>query len=498
MIEPLRPNLGRLGALSLAGLVLLGLATTYWNLVRAEDLTSRADNPRHALQERRTARGRIFDRHGVVLAETRPGDRADGDGSPPAPERVYRLPASAPVTGYQTWRYGAGGSPGVTYGVGGAEAAYDAILRGDLGPSPAEVFVDDLLHRPRAGRDVTLTLSASLQGTADRFLSGREGAAVVVEIASGAVLAMASRPTFDPARLDDLSDPGTADAEPGPGPVDLLNRASQGLFTPGSVWKVITLAAALDAGQTKLGDVVADGDAEESFNGFKVRCNNNPPGLDRFDLAHAFAYSCNLTFARLAVGLGSDRMRRYADAFGLTEAPPFALPTVAGRFSPAEALDDAELASAGFGQGRLQVTPLFMALVAAAAGGDGALPRPVLLAAADGLAALHLERRGVWRRPISPATALDLRRAMVTSTTDGWARTAASGRSITLGGKTGTAEVGPGRTPHSWFIGFAPADRPRVAVAVLIANGGDGASVAAPIGGLLLEEGLAEVGSEGR
>jgi penicillin-binding protein A len=486
MNDPTAQYIRRLAALSAGFLGVLMAATFYWGFVRADALAARPDNPRRSVADRRIARGRILDRRGTVLAET----RFDGQG---APHRLYHVPSAAPVVGFQTWRYGAGGQPRATYGAGGAEAAYDSALRGDLGQSLRQLVTGQLLHRTQPGHDVMLTLDADLQAYAAGLLGDRSGAIVVLDTGTGAVRAMVSQPTFDPAQLDggqtDLNDPRRP----------LLNRATQGLYAPGSSWKTVTLAGALEAGLTRLGDEVNDGDAVGYFGGFGVRCNNNPPGVNRFDIAHAFAYSCNLTFARLADQLGADRYRALAQRFGLDgPPPPFPLPVARSVLGLDDRLDPAELASAGFGQGQLLVTPLAMALVAAAVARDGTMPVPYLLADVPGVAHREIaDATGVWRRATRPDVAGQVREAMVTSVRDGWARSAVAGLDLTAGGKTGTAQLGPGQAPHSWFIGFAPADEPQVAVAVLVENGGEGAATAAPIGGRVLRRALQLHGKDG-
>jgi peptidoglycan glycosyltransferase len=478
MNDPIGRHIVRLAGLITGLFLLLAGATFYWGFLRADALAARPDNPRRSAFDRRIARGRILDRHGAVLAET----RFDEDGEP---ERVYHEPSAAPAVGFQTWRYGAGGSTRSTYGAGGAEAAYDVALRGDLGLSLRQLLAGQLLHRPQTGHDVVLTLDGELQRYGAELLGDREGAVVVLDVPTGAVRALVSEPTFDPASLD----AGKLDPEDPRRP--LLNRATQGLYPPGSIWKTVTLAGALAAGLASPSDMFDDGDAVEYFAGFPVRCNNNPEGVTRFDLAHAFGYSCNLTFARLGNKLGSSRYRQLAKDFGLGEIPPFPLPISRGSLSSHDELPTAELVSAAFGQGELSVTPLHMALVAAAAARDGTMPVPYLLEDVPGVDHRSLaDGRGVWRRAMAPDVAREVRDIMVTSVEDGWARSAVAGLGITAGGKTGTAQLGEGVSPHSWFIGFAPADDPQVAVAVLVANGGEGAAVAAPIGGRILQRAL--------
>lgn len=475
----------RAGILRLAGALLtaygiLVAGTAYWGVVRADELAGRPDNPRRYAEDRRIRRGRILDRAERPLAFT---DLSGDD-----PERRYPVPAAAPVVGFQTWRYGAGGLAGASYGAGGAEAAYDSALRGDVGRPAREVLASHLLARPRVGSDIVLTIDAELQVEAYEALGDREGAVVVVDVADGAVRALVSRPTFDPDSLD--RDPALAsDADRRP----LFNRATFGLYPPGSTWKTVTLAAALAEGVASPSDRFADGETVEYFDGFPVRCDNNPDGITEFDLAHAYAYSCNVTFARLGVALGRDRFAEWSARFGLGGAPPFPLGAAETSLSQDDAIEAPELASAAFGQGEVLVTPLQMALVAAAVAGDGALPTPYLLADVPGVRWRRIaDERGDWRRAMSGSTAAEVRRIMVASVRDGWAGSAMIGRAadFDMGGKTGTAEV-PGGAPHAWFIGFAPAERPLVAVAVLVVNGGDGARVAAPIAGRVLERAVA-------
>ncbi len=455
--------------------VLIG-ATLYWGVVRADELAGRADNPRRYAEDRRIRRGAILDRSGRVLART----EFDGED----PTRRYPFPSTAPVVGFQTWRYGAGAVVGASYGAGGAEAAYDDALRGDVGRPIREVIAGRILARPHVGNDIVLTLDAELQSEAFDALGPREGAVVVVDVEDGAVRALVSRPTFDPTALDlDQTDSSDLDLQP------LFNRATHGLYPPGSTWKMVTLAAALAEGEAHTADIFDDGDAVEYFEGFPVACDNNPEGVTQFDLAHAFAYSCNVTFARLGVALGRERFEEWGERFGLGDAPPFPLGVADASISQDSSIDLPELASAAFGQGEVLVTPLHMALVAAAAAGDGNLPTPYLLDDVPGVRWRRIaDERGTWRKAMSASTAEEVRRIMVTSVLDGWARTALFGRSegFTMGGKTGTAEA-PGGAPHAWFIGFAPAEQPVVAIAVLVVNGGEGGAVAAPIAGHVLE-----------
>ncbi len=456
--------------------VLLLLTLGYWGVVRAPRLLQRGDNARWQAFERRIARGRILDRRGQVLAET-------VTEQPELATRRYPHPSAVHVVGYQAWRYGAGLS--ASYGSAGAEGAYDAALRGDLGLGLRGMAAARILHRPQRGHDLLLTIDADLQDLAAAQLADREGAVVLLDVSDGAVLAMASLPVFDPAVLD--QSPPDPDDPRSP----LLNRATQGRYPPGSIFKAVTLAAALEEGLAGLDDRVTDGDRAEWLGGLEVACGNNPPGVLAFSLEQAFGWSCNLTFARLGLQLGSERWARHALAFGIADAPPFPLPVAAGSVGTDEAPSGVELAGASFGQGRLLVTPLHMALLAAAVAGDGMLPKPYLLADVPGVNWRRLaDDQGGWRRALSPGGAEQLRRAMVWAAAEGWARPAQDAAGLALGGKTGTAQLDGNQEPHAWFIGFAPAERPRVAVAVLLVNGGEGSREAAPVGGRMLAAAL--------
>ncbi len=325
-----RAVLGLARVLLLAHALLL-LALGYWGVVRAPWLLQRGDNARWQAFERGIARGRILDRQGRVLAET-VTDASD------LPLRRYPHPSAAHVVGYQAWRYGSGQSS--SYGSAGAEGAYDAALRGDLGLGLRGLAAARVLHRPQLGHDLRLTIDAELQDLAAAELAGREGVVVLLDVDDGAVLTMASLPAFDPATLD------SAPPDPADPRSPLLNRATQGLYPPGSVFKVVTLAGALEEGLAGLDERVDDGDRSERLEGVEVACGNNPPGVVSFSLEQAFGWSCNLTFARLGAALGTERWARHALAFGIADAPPFPLPAVAGSLGPDDAPSGAELVEA--------------------------------------------------------------------------------------------------------------------------------------------------------
>ena len=460
-------NISRIAAIMLTAFALLSLGMTYWTVVRGSELLDLPNNARTVEFERQIQRGRILDRSGQVLADTRMTDQG--------PQRVYPYPQLAPVLGYFSLRYG----------VGGIEAAFNDALRAYATSESLEAMRYRLFHERPVGYDVVLTLDLRLQQEADRQLGNRRGSIVLMDT-DGAILAMASHPGYDPARLDETFPQLSADPA-----APLVNRATQGVYPPGSTWKTETLAAALDAGVTRPDRVFNDGAETLVVNGFPIRCNNNPPGVNQFDLGHAFGYSCNLTFARLALELGEPRYTEYAKRFRADDTVPLEIPVARSQIANTDLTNPVLLASTGFGQGELQLTPLAMTMIGVTVARDGTLPRPHLLQEVRTPNGQRVQgpQTGVLATVVQPETARQVRQIMEVAVTDGYA-SGAKIPGVRVGGKTGTAETGPGTAPHAWFLGVAPIDQPRYVVVVMIENGGEGSQVAAPLAGRLLAAAL--------
>jgi peptidoglycan glycosyltransferase len=462
--------------------LLLSLALPYWQVLRGPELLARVDNPRLVEEERRIVRGRILSRDGMELARSQVDDKG-------YVKRLYPYPALAPVVGYASARYG----------TGGIEAAANAALRGQEGATLADTLRRQLLHEPTIGNDVVLTIDSRLQKVADEALGQASGAVVVLDPRNGEVLAMASHPYFDPNHLEADWDSLRADPTS-----PLLNRATQGLYAPGSTFKTVTLAAALDRGldtTTVFTYTLHPPDAQHHgwwhVNEFNILCQNHPTNNSPFDLASAYAWSCNIAFAEIGLRLGHNDYVEYARRFGLGSPLPLEIPVEPSLlFHTPDYFTGGErfyaLASTAFGQGELAVTPLQMALIAATVANDGVAMTPHLVSkvrTADGVV-LRTTAPRPWRTAVGRQAALTTKSIMVNSVDSGWARVAAI-KGVQVGGKTGTAETGDSRQPpHSWFIGFAPADNPRFAIAVLKEFAGYGSEEAAPVGKKVLEAAL--------
>jgi penicillin-binding protein A len=420
-------------------------------------------------------RGAIYDRDGVALART-----VFTDG---VARRAYPEPATAEITGYF--------SP-LLYGSSGLEASWDDELAGRTGGNPFTRALESLRGLPRQGIDLRLTLDTDLQRQAHDALGDRTGAAVLLDIETGAVLALASSPSFDANALVVVTE---ADRDPAQAAfaaltsdprAPLVQRATSGLYPPGSTFKTITAAAAIDNGLARP-DTIYEDAGELTIEGHTLVEQNRPNDQQTlWSLTESLAWSLNVVFAQVGLQLGGDTLTEAARGWGWESDIPFDLPVESSRVSVTpEFLDDpVAVAETAFGQGELLATPLQMALVAAGIANDGEIMRPHLVASLvepEG-ETVRETRPSQWRRGTGSAAAAQTAAMMVYAVENGALGTAFV-PGYTIGGKTGTAETGSG-DPHAWFIGFIglPGEEPRYAVAVVLEAGGGGGQVALPIG----------------
>jgi peptidoglycan glycosyltransferase len=477
-------NIRRIGIALLAGFLLIAVALPYWQIIKADDLTGDPTYNRYRLSEvaKATQRGRILDRNGIVLVSNDPNDPS---------KRVYAKPWLVSVTGYHS----------AIYGDTGVEGAAGGLLTGQTGLDETTALIDNMLHRPVIGADVVLTIDSQLQDVAEQAMGASNGAVVALDPKTGEILAMVSHPYADPnqieANWDTIKDNPNA---------PLLNRATQGLYVPGSAFETVTLAAALDTGLTEPSEVFdfpiqTDQNGQPSptldVDGYDVFCAN-PGGASSGDihlgLADAYAGSCNAAFAQLGLRLGSQRLGDYARRFGLESELPIDIPSLASKLtiSPNATFNPISLAATAFGQGQLQVTPLQLAETAATVADGGVAPKLyVEKQVQNGATTQQIGQAGDWHPVVSAATAQQVLEMMVQSVQTGTASSAKID-GVSVAGKVGTAEVNTGETPHAVFIGFAPADNPAIAVAVVMENAGGGGAEAAPVAKKVLEAALAK------
>ncbi|NLE74416.1 MAG: cell division protein FtsI [Actinobacteria bacterium] len=438
----------------------------YVQVFAAPRLNTDPSNTRAIEEQMRVERGLILSRDGVELARN-------------VKEGMYFLRSypqeglAEPWLGYNSLRYGRAG----------VERVYNTELAGEMDALRIRNLLDIITGKPKRGADVVLSLDWEIQRAAVEALGDRTGAVVALDPATGAVLACTSYPRYDPNSLEQdwerlIADPGRP----------LFDRATGGLYPPGSVFKMVVAAAALQEGKVTV-DSQFDDTGSYVAGGYEV-ANFGDQSYGVHDFAEATISSINTTYAKVGVDVGATTLARYAGAFGLGESLPWALGGKTGVFPDPGTMDTAHVAQVSFGQGQLLVSPFEMALVASGIANGGRIMAPYLVEEIRDYRGSVIEktRPRVWRQAISEDTAAVLKDLMVRVVAEGTGTNAAiSG--VNVAGKTGTAEVDEGET-HAWFIGFAPAEAPRVAVAVIVENAGTGGAIAAPVAKRVMETAL--------
>ncbi len=447
-------RIGRLAAAWMVGCAVLALAATYYQAAVADRLASSPANPRIANAEKGIWRGKVVDRNGEVLAES----LERGPGS-----RVYRGPGSlVPLLGYAH----------LTLGKSGIEAAMDPWLLGRSSSYGRTGLLSTISSQPDRGYSVRLVIDVRVQRACEAALAGRRGAVVVVDAANGEVLAAASSPWADPARLESAWDAILA-REDSP----LMCRPFAGLYPPGSTIKPAIAGAAIDMGLVGTGTVY---DCRGSIRAGGTIISDAAGAHGSVDLDTAIALSCNTAFVHLALAAGS-QLPEALGGFCLSRPLPLEVPTASAALS-SEATDDA-LGQLAIGQGDMVATPLHVAMIAAAVVNHGVMMRPRLVAEvySDSGAVVRRSSPRVLCVPMTPSAAHAVAGGMRAAVEWGTAR-AANLSEYTVGGKTGTAE-NPHGAPHAWFAGYAQHAGRKVALAIIIENGGSGGQVAAPLAG---------------
>jgi peptidoglycan glycosyltransferase len=470
-------DLSRLTLALLIAFAVVAAGATYWGVFAADGLRARGDNARNIIAQQRIARGAILDRTGELLAYSQPG--ATG-----IMARHYPYPEAASAVGYYS----------LTYGTAGIEAAHNAALRGEGERANLDTLLDELLHRSPAGSDVRSTLDLSVQRAVVAALQGRMGAAVVLDAATGDVLALASLPSYDPNTLDAGWDALTADRAASP----LLNRATGGRYQPGGAFQTVVLAALLgaqpdlaDGGERVLLRTVEEASAPITVNGLTLGCTFAPAGA-ALTLLDAYAYGCPAPFAAaFDAGLTADFLWERLGVLGLLEAPALAgFQTSAARIAQPEGAASARWTALLAGQGALTITPLHLAQVMAAiANGGSALPlRLVDAVRAPGASEwTPLAGAGSPAVMLRAEVAQAMERAMRHAAEVSPAVRVVQPDGYVLFGHGALAHAGPQETPYAWFAGFARSGEggnARTTVAVVVVEGERDPGVAARAAGV--------------
>jgi peptidoglycan glycosyltransferase len=495
----------RLGLALLALFLVLFAQINYLQVFAAQRLEDDPANAtRQLIAEYEVDRGSILAADGrTVLAASR-----KSSGQLKYQRRYPQGPLYAGITGYYS----------VIYGRSELEQAENGFLSGDAPQLLPQTLADQILGRPKRGATVVTTIDPVLQKAAEEALRravggvSTGGAVVAMDPRTGFVKAIVSIPTYDPNQLSS-QDPAevrnaweqlTHDPDK-----PLISRAIDDVVPPGSTFKLVTASAALQNGfgpdsewpNPHVLDLPQTTATLENFGG--EHCLG---GVPKITLAQALQVSCNVVFGEVGLALGADKLAAQAHAFGFgtdvtSNAIPFDIPFQEGVFLDASYFSDRlpAVALSAIGQDNVAANPLQMALVASAIANGGVEMRPRLAQEIRDPSGRVIESYAPeeWGQPISAATAAELTQMMVNVVRAGTG-TAAQIPGVTVAGKTGTAQHGKGLPPHAWFVAFAPAENPEIAVAVLVLDGGSlgseatGGQVAAPVAKAVIEAALSE------
>jgi penicillin-binding protein A len=489
-------QISRVALVALLLLATLIVATTYWQVWAAPGLAARQDNAIQRVAQFRIKRGLIYASDGKTVLAKNVVKKAGGQ---TLFFRTYPTHGfAAQVVGYSTQGRSRAG-------IERQENAYLTAANANLG-TIWNKLTDKLKGATVSGNNLVLNLRVNAQRIAESSLRGKCGAAVVVNPKTGQVYVMASSPSYDPNKIESAGGYASIIKSPSscPGSTSaLLDRATSGLYSPGSTFKTVTAAAALDSGVYQKSSRFDDPGYCTEY-GQRVSNALNPDqtaeSYGNVDFLSAYEHSINAVFCNIGKALGAKRVLDKAKDFGFYSKPPLELPSnevaPSGLYNSKKGgglYDDPGLVDPGrlaFGQEHLLTTPLQMALVAAAVANGGKIMKPHLVkkvTAPNGGTVVKVKPQ-VWRTAMKPETAATLNEFMQAVVTGGTGRAAAI-PGVKVAGKTGTAETGLSHVYTAWFIFFAPADNPTVAGAVVLEHqlNGFGGSVSAPIAKQLME-----------
>lgn len=470
MITPLR----RVGIVVIAMFLTLFLSTSLIQVVAAEDLAEDNRNVRKLYESFSAERGQIL-AGGIAVATSVPVDNRFKFLRTYPYGELY-----APVVGYYT----------LNQGNAGIESAMNSLLTGRANAQVFEQMVALVTGTNPKGASVVLSIDPEIQKIAWDALGEREGSVVVLEPSTGRILAMVSKPSYDPNLLAQHSTSAVLEAYTtlSEDPLKpLANRAIAGdQYFPGSVFKIVMMAAALESGRFGPESEFANpAELALPLSNSSIRNSGGRlcGGGETVSLETAFRLSCNIPFAELALDLGENAVGSMADSLGFGATIEIPLTTTASQFP--RGMDQAQLMLSSFGQFNVRVTPLQVAMTSAAVANGGVLMTPNLVdeVIAPNLRVIESFQPSVYSRPLSGRTASEMKRLMVGNVSGGVA-SGASILGVSVAGKTGTAETGIGDGRSFWFTGFAPAENPEVVIAVVVEGDrseGTANSIAAPI-----------------
>ncbi|WP_422485277.1 peptidoglycan D,D-transpeptidase FtsI family protein [Gudongella sp. DL1XJH-153] len=453
-----------LAAICLGFVLLIGYLS-YFQMFEAQAVRDNSYNKRLWINEDNILRGSITDRNGEILvySESHEGDV----------QRIYKYDnLYSHVIGYSLR----------DYGKSGLERKYNSYLV-NANENTAINELINLINPSGIGNNLNLTIHHGLQKRTRELIGDKKGSVITLNPKTGEILSMVSTPDFG---INSLSENWTSISENTESP--MLNRGTQGLYTPGSVFKIVTATGVIQNG---VPEAVYQCTGSTVIDGYTIR-DFDESGHGSLNLEQAFSVSCNTYFAEQAVALGHNQLRNISEDFFFNRSIEFELETNKSVF-PAESIGLTDLGASGIGQGRVLATPLNMLMITAAVANDGYMPMPYIVEAVrspQGQTIMSHVSESKKVLQIGEAQALQRMMREVVRIGTG-ANAAISG--VEVAGKTGTAENSSGRN-HAWFVGFAPLEDPEVAVVVLLEEeGSSGGRAAAPIARELMDFALKNI-----
>ncbi|MBA5850717.1 penicillin-binding protein 2 [Clostridium sp. cel8] len=438
---------------------------TYFEMIVGPNIVNSSYNRRMWIKRNEVLRGTIYDRNGNALTKSEPINAE-------TQKREYTGgEIFAHVLGYVNEKYG----------ITGLERKYDSeLMSTDVKDSLKSLIENKGKSVKKVGNSVKTTLDTTTQKKAYDLLGNNKGAVVVLNPKTGAVIAMVSKPSFNPNNLEEEWDSINKNSSR-----PLLNRATAGLYPPGSTFKTVTAISALENIDNVKSKTINDTGSVQIGSDYILH-NYNGEVLGNINFEQAYAHSSNVYFGTLGLELGNENLKNTAEEFYFNkEIPTDGIPVEPSNFPKLKSYEKGSIAQSAIGQSSVLASPLQMAVVVSTIANGGVMMKPHLVSSVStstGNLVKSIEPESVGQI-ISPDIA-DTMKKMMKSVVDYGTGGQAAINGIEVAGKTGTAdntEMGTNSPPHSWFIGFAPYDDPQVAIAVIVENGGQGGILAASI-----------------
>lgn len=431
---------------------------SYFLFSKSKDVINSPYNKRQDLLAERVVRGKILSNDGAVLAETRENSKGEEYRSYPFGDMYVHV-----VGRFSKGKTGIEQSENFNL----LTASTNVILNA----------INEIKGEKNRGDNVITTLDSNLQKAAYEALGDRKGAVVALEPDTGKILAMVSKPDYDPNKIEDQWDSLVEDLDHNSA---LINRATQGLYPPGSTFKILMALEYLrEKGSDKKYSYDCKG--KDVFSNVTINCYGNKVH-GKVNLLESFAQSCNTSFANLGMALDMDELKNLCDSFLFNQDLPFSISSNQSSFILNQSASRDQIPQTAIGQGEILVTPYHNALITACIANDGKLMSPYVVDYLEDNMGNTVKKNmpEVYGEFMTAGEAKTLKKYMEAVVEDGTG-SKLKGLSYRAAGKTGSAEFNSSKESHSWFIGYAPADNPKIVVSIIVEGAGTGSEAAVPI-----------------